>query len=55
MENKIEQIPNAIINTIIDGIWKSIFTQTVDKEGRQHFILEKFENEQLIERIEKII
>lgn len=54
MENRIEQTKNAITQTIINGIWKSILTQTNDKEGRMHIIKEVYEGEELREREELI-
>lgn len=54
MESKIEKTPNAIISTVINGIWKSILTQTNDKEGKMHIIREVFEGEELREREEHI-
>jgi len=54
-ESKIEQTQNAIIHTIINGIWKSIVTQTFDTDGKIHIIHEVFKNEELQERTERII
>ena len=55
MENKIEQAENAIIQTVINGTWKSILTQTSDKEGHMQIIREVFEGKELRERTEYII
>lgn len=54
MESKIEQTENAIIQTVINGIWKSILNQTNDKEGHMHITKEVFEGEELRERTEYI-
>lgn len=55
MESKVEQTQNAIIHTIINGIWKSIVTQTFDTDGKIHIIHEVLKNEELQERTERII
>lgn len=54
MKNKIEQTENAIINTIINGIWRSVLTQTIDKERHMHIIHEVFKGKKLIKREERI-
>lgn len=55
MESKIGQKSNAIIHTIVNGIWKSVVTQTFDDDGKIHIIHEVFKNEKLQERTERII
>lgn len=54
-ESNIKQTPTSIIQTFINGDWKSTIIQTIDNDGEIHIVREITNGEELKEKTEVIV